>query len=269
MEARELEKSIHEHQSTSVEIQDWVEVPEIMSHVPRQKSKGRGSQRFVTRGELALLPAPEGEGVWKPVSFMEILWELERQLNDVDVEITDGRFGLFNNDNRIFGVLVLRSPGAWKRCVGFRSATDRTVRLGISGGLYFPQTDGFCLGGESTQRKQTSTMDLVEVVTQALETAQTTFKTLEELMAELQEIPASGHVSRSILVQMAELEIIPSCDILESLGRFRSIGGSSALDVLMSATGTAKKYSPARLERTHVNLTKALGLAGGDLQIKF
>ena len=256
-----------------------VEVPEIIAPVSTGKAKARllGVQRFVSKEELALVPTPEASGIWRPVSHMEAIETVERQIADKGWKIVNEQFGLVNDSKRMFGVMTIENTGNpdWQRCIGIRNSHDKSVRLGICAGLSVMVCTNLCFGGNKTvQRKHTTHIDVENVVSQAISTLDDSYKILEERMQQLKGLRINDDQARSLLVQLAASGAIPSCDILACFNEYKQprhpeFESETHWDLFNAVTEISHKYSPARSERTHMLLTRAYGLDGERPDLDF
>lgn len=260
-------------------VEEKIEVPEIISPLPKDKASAKllGVQRFVSKEELVLVPTPEPKGIWRPVSHMEAIETVEKLIAEKGWNIVDEKFGLVNNSKRMFGVITIENTGNpdWQRCIGIRNSHDKSVRLGICAGLSVMVCTNLCFGGDKTvQRKHTTHIDVVDVVTQAIGTLDDSYKILEERMGQMKNVRIDDDHARSILVQLAATGAIPSCDILACFNEYKQprhpeFESETQWDLFNAVTEISHKYSPARSERTHTFLTKAFGLDGNKPALTF
>lgn len=259
--------------------EEKIEVPEIIPLLPKDKASAKllGVQRFVSKEELALVPTPEPKGIWRPVSHMEAVETVEKLIAEKGWNIVDEKFGLVNSSKRMFGVMTIENTGNpdWQRCIGIRNSHDKSVRLGICAGLSVMVCTNLCFGGNKTvQRKHTTHIDVVDVVTQAIGTLDDSYKILEERMGQMKDVRIDDDRARSILVQLAAIGAIPSCDILACFNEYKQprhpeFESETQWDLFNAVTEISHKYSPARSERTHAFLTKAFGLDGNKSELTF
>lgn len=240
-----------------------------------KKARLMGIQKFVSKEELAMVPTPDPVGIWKPVSHMEAIETVEKQIANRGWSIVDEQFGLVNDSKRMFGVVTIENNAnpEWRRCLGIRNSHDKSVRLGVCAGLNVIVCSNLCFGGNKTvQRKHTTHIDVERVVTQAIDSLDESFEILERRMKEMKGLRINDDQARSILVQIAGLGVIPSCDILACFNEYKhprhpEFESETQWDLFNAVTEISHKYSPARSERTHAFLTTAFGLDGNDPKI--
>lgn len=269
MEEEAAETGVNEH------IEDIVTAPAASTVQKVRKARLMGIQKFVSKEELSLVPTPEPSGIWKPVSHMEAIETVEKQIAERGWNIIDEQFGLVNDSKRMFGVLTVENSSnpEWRRCLGIRNSHDKSVRLGICAGLNVIVCSNLCFGGNKTvQRKHTTHIDVENVVEQALASLDESYEILERRMKEMKGIRINDDHARSILVQLAGLGAIPSCDILACYNEYKEprhpeFESETQWDLFNAVTEISHKYSPARSERTHTFLTQAFGLDGNDPKI--
>lgn len=191
--------------------------------------------------------------------------------------ITGEQYGLARDNQKLFGVMTLGHSGHpdWCRSIGIRNSHDKSLCVGITAGVNVLVCSNLAFGGTTVlQRRHTSGIDISEMVDAGIQTLVDSFLNLELVLDRLRDIHLSDNHARSIIVQIAEANAIPSCDILPVFTEFKAprhndFGDPSCWSLLNAITELSHKYQPARADFCHRRLTRLFGLDGRkpDLQL--
>ena len=93
--------------------------------------------KFFGRNEIALVQTPEATASWKMVLHNDVINAVTEVVKVHDWQILEEQYGLARDGQRMLGVMRINrtSSTEWSRCIGIRHSHDRTLALGLSGGL--------------------------------------------------------------------------------------------------------------------------------------
>ena len=226
--------------------------------------------RYVGREEIAMVPTPSGTASWHPVPHYEIIKMVSNAVESRGWTIANEQYGLGRDGAKLFGVMRLgnSSHPDWSRAIGLRNSHDMSLAVGLAAGVSVFCCDNLSFGSTVViKRRHTSGIDLMSLVSGALDTLVEQFFTLELEADNLKLYDVTPDVARIATVQAAELGAIPSCDILEVLNEFEhprheEFASPSRWSFLNAFTEVSKKYSPARADTCQRKLTRLFGLDG-------
>jgi len=228
-----------------------------------------GSQ-YVGREEIARVPTPPSTATWHPVPHYEIITMVSKAVESRGWTIANEQYGLARDSKKLFGVMRLGHSGnpEWSRAIGLRNSHDMSIAVGLAAGLNTFVCDNLCFGGSTViKRRHTSGIDLMALVSGALDTLVEEFITLELEADNLRLYDVTADSARIATVQAAEQGAIPSSDILQVLNEFKhpkhkEFAVPSRWSFLNAFTEVSKKYSPARADVCQRKLTRLFGLDG-------
>ena len=228
-----------------------------------------GSQ-YVGREEIARVPTPASTASWHPIPHYEIITMVSKAVESRGWTIANEQYGLARDGAKLFGVMRLGHSGnrEWSRAIGLRNSHDMTIAVGLAAGLNCFVCDNLCFGASTViKRRHTSGIDLMGLVSGALDTLVEEFITLELEADNLKLYDVTPDVARIAAVHAAESGAIPSCDILEVLNEFehprhKEFAEPSRWSFLNAFTEVSKKYSPGRADVCQRKLTRLFGLDG-------
>ena len=226
--------------------------------------------KYVGREEIAMVPTPRGTASWHPVPHYEIIKMVSNAVESRGWTIANEQYGLGRDGAKLFGVMRLgnSSHPDWSRVIGLRNSHDMSLAVGLAAGVSVFCCDNLSFGSTVViKRRHTSGIDLMSLVSGALDTLVEQFFTLELEADNLKLYDVTPDVARIATVQAAELGAIPSCDILEVLNEFEhprheEFAAPSRWSFLNAFTEVSKKYSPARADTCQRKLTRLFGLDG-------
>ena len=123
------------------------------------------------------------------------------------------------------------------------------------------------------KRRQTSLIDLTELIDRAVASLENDFLTTETVCEDLKDVYLKDDdEARSCIVRAAELGAINSCDILPVYREFKKPSHEEFKEptrwsLLNAFTETVKKYSPQRVDHSYLALNRAFGLDGREAAI--
>lgn len=228
------------------------------------------NEQFVDRHALATVPTPAPTKTWQPVSHIEVVDAVEHIIRKHGWLITGEQFGLARDQQKMFGVITLEhaTDSAWVRTVGIRNSHDKSLCVGITAGINVLVCSNLAFGGTTAlHRRHTNRINLNELVGNAMTCLEDDYLTLEYALDRLRDVYLTLDQARSILVQAAEVNAIPSCDILPIYQEFKEprhedFNIPSCWSLLNACTELSHKYSPARADLCHRQLTRLFGLDG-------
>ena len=226
--------------------------------------------KFVGRDEIALVPTPTATASWKPVPHSEVIDAVTDVVKAHNWQILDEQYGLARDGQRMFGVMRINKASSpeWSRSIGIRNSHDRTIAVGLAAGLTVRCCSNLMFGGSMVlKRRHTSRIELNGLVLEAVKELETEFLTLETVAESLKIDEVGDDEVRASIVKAAEVQAIPSCDILAVWKEFRNprheeFAEPTRWSLLNAFTENAKKYSPARADVCYRGLTRLFGLDG-------
>lgn len=227
-------------------------------------------EHFVNRDELAWVPTPEATDTWKPIPHMAVIESVERIVKKHGWGVRQEQYGLTHDQQKLFGVMTLEhsANSDWTRAIGIRNSHDKSISVGITAGVNVLVCSNLAFGGTTViQRRHTSRIDLNCMVEDAMTCLEDNFLTLENTLEGLRDQLLTDDQARSLVVQAAEINAIPSCDILPVFQQFKEpVHGEfeepSQWCLLNAFTEVSHKYKPARVDICHRRLTRLFGLDG-------
>ena len=231
--------------------------------------------KFVGRDEIALVPTPAATASWKPVPHVEVIDAVTDVVKAHNWQILDEQYGLARDGQRMFGVIRINrtSSAEWSRCIGIRNSHDRTIAVGLAAGLNVQVCANLMFGGSTVlKRRHTSRIELNGLVVEAIDALEDDFLTLETVAEGLKIDEVGDDEVRASIVKAAEIQAIPSCDILNVWKEFKEprheeFAEPTRWSLLNAFTETAKKYSPARADQCYRSLTRLFGLDGKPAEL--
>ena len=226
--------------------------------------------KYVGREEIAMVPTPGATASWHPVPHYEIITMVSKAVESRGWTIANEQYGLGRDGAKLFGVMRLGHSGnqEWSRAIGLRNSHDMSLAVGLAAGLNCFVCDNLAFGGSTViKRRHTSGIDLMSLVSGALDTLMDAFFTLELEADNLKLYDVTHDAARIATVRAAEAGAIPSCDIIEVLNEFEhprheEFAAPSRWSFLNAFTEVSKKYSPARADTCQRKLTRLFGLDG-------
>jgi len=226
-----------------------------------------GSQG-ISRESLAYIPTPEPTDTWRPVPHIDIANLIYREAEWRGYEIISEEYGVNPSGTKMFGVLRFHPDNSPKfaKCIGIRNSHDKSMAVGITAGFSVLVCDNLCFGGETTiHRKHTSGIDIEYLIHQAFDSIAGQYIRLEQNIMRLKNQPVGLNEAKLMIVEAAEQDAIPSCDILNVLNEFYSpshpeFGEYNYWSLYNSFTETAKKYSFPRADKCYRKIGKLFGL---------
>ena len=212
--------------------------------------------RFVGRDEIAQVPTPIGTVSWKPVPHMEVIDAVGDVVNARGWRILDEQYGLARDGQKLFGVMRINrsSSPEWSRCIGIRNSHDRSLSVGLTAGITVLVCSNNAFGGSMViKRRHTRQIRVRDLVIDAVDALEEEFLTLETVAEGLKIDEVGDDEVRASIVKAAEIQVIPSCDILNVWKEFKEpkheeFAEPTRWSLLNAFTETAKKYSPARAD---------------------
>ena len=226
--------------------------------------------KYVDRLHLAQVPTPERTETWRPIPHIALMESVDAIVRRHGWAIDSERYGLVRDQKKMFGVMTIAYSGnpEYTRCIGIRNSHDKSLCAGITAGVSVLVCSNLCFGGTTVlQRRHTSGIDLDEMVEAAMSTLEDEYLTLEYSIEHLRRIPVKDDHARVLIVRAAELNTIPSCDILPVFQEFKSPSHAEFVEptmwsLLNAFTEVAHKYTPSRSDLCHRQLTRMFGLDG-------
>ena len=228
--------------------------------------------RFVGRDEIAQVPTPIGTVSWKPVPHMEVIDAVGDVVNARGWRILDEQYGLARDGQKLFGVMRINrsSSPEWSRCIGIRNSHDRSLSVGLTAGFTGLVCANFAFGGSMVfKRRHTRLCRVRDLGFDAGDAREEEFLTLETVAEGLKIDEVGDDEVRASIVKAAEIQAIPSCDILNVWKEFKEpkheeFAEPNRGSVSKACSETVLKYSPARADLCYRGLTRLFGLDGRE-----
>ncbi|MEA4863598.1 MAG: DUF932 domain-containing protein [Victivallaceae bacterium] len=226
--------------------------------------------KYATRNEIAMVPTPEATASWHPVPHVEVIDAVTGVVKDHGWEMLNEEYGLARDGRKMFGVMRINRTNSpeWTRCIGLRNSHDRTLAVGLTAGISVICCSNLAFGGSMVlKRRHTSRIDLTWLVGMAMDNLENEFLTLETVAADLRLMEVSDNLARACIIRAAELDAIPSCDVLTVWHEFKQsrhdeFAEPTKWSLLNALTEVSKKYTPARADLSHRKITRLFGLDG-------
>ena len=226
-----------------------------------------GAKR-VSRSDLMQVPTPAPTRTHKPVPHIHIAEIIAHEAQDRGYSITSEEYGLSTSGEKMFGVFRFHPEGhpEYSRALGFRNSHDKSLAVGLTVGLKIIVCDNLCFGGETTlQRKHTSGIEIESLIPQAFDGLTQQYIRLEQNVGSLKLEMISINNAKLLVVQAAEINAIPSSDILSVLDEFQQpqhdeFKEQNRWSLYNSFTEVAKKYSAPRADLCYRKLGSLFGL---------
>ena len=223
----------------------------------------------VRRSDLMQIPMPMETKSYKPVSHVHIAELIAEEAYRRNFCIASEEYGLSKDGQKMFGVFRFHHEGhpEHTRCLGFRNSYDKSLAVGLTVGLSVLVCDNLCFGGETTiNRKHTSGIEIGELIPEAFNSLAGQFERLEENVDKLKYNYVSDSKAKLMIVDAAENNAIPSCDILPVLNEYRNptyedFELKNSWSLYNAFTEIAKKYSPTRADLCYRKLGRLFNLS--------
>lgn len=227
------------------------------------------NDNFVDRQQLMLVPTPQPTTTWRPIPHIDVVEAVSRFISSKGWSITDERYGLARDQQKMFGIMTLSSSlnPEWTRCIGIRNSHDKSLCLGITVGVSVLVCSNLAFGGTRTiHRRHTKNINIAELINDATVDIENDFVEFESRLDRLKDQRITEDMARNFIVRAAEADAIPSCDILAVLREFLEPSHEAFIErtqwsLLNAFTEIAHKYSPARADKCHRQLTQLFQLA--------
>ena len=232
--------------------------------------------KFVDRNEVALVETPTGTDSWKPVPHIEVIEAVTEVVKAHDWTITEERFGLAREGQKLFGVMTLNKTSSpeWYRCIGIRNSHDKSFSAGLTAGICVMVCSNMAFGGTTViKRRHTSGFDLTELVSIAMNSLENEFLMTETVCEDLKvQYLKNDDEARSRIVRAAEIGAINSSDILPVFREFKNpsheeFAEPTRWSLLNAFTETIKKYTPQRVDYSYSALNRCFGLDGNRAEL--
>ena len=226
--------------------------------------------KFVGRDAIARVPTPAATASWKPIPHVEVIDAVTDMIQAHRWRILDEQYGLARDGQRMFGVIRINrsSSTEWSRCIGIRNSHDQSFAVGLTAGISVTVCSNLAFGGSMVlKRRHTSRIELNGLIVEAINSLEMEFLTLENIAEDLKTGSLGDDETRAVIVRAAEAQAINSSDILSVWKEFKDprheeFAEPTRWSLLNAFTENAKKYSPARADVCHRNLTRLFGLDG-------
>ncbi|MDD5699052.1 MAG: DUF932 domain-containing protein [Victivallaceae bacterium] len=226
--------------------------------------------KFVGRDAIARVPTPAATASWKPVPHVEVIDAVTDMIQARRWRILDEQYGLARDGQKMFGVIRINrsSSTEWSRCIGLRNSHDQSFAVGLTAGISVTVCSNLAFGGSMVlKRRHTSRIELNCLIVEAIDSLEMEFLTLENIAEDLKTGRLGDDEARAVIVRAAEAQAINSSDILPVWKEFKDprheeFAEPTRWSLLNAFTENAKKYSPARADVCHRNLTRLFGLDG-------
>lgn len=226
--------------------------------------------KFVGRDAIARVPTPAATASWKPVPHVEVIDAVTDMIQAHRWRILDEQYGLARDGQKMFGVIRINrsSSTEWSRCIGLRNSHDQSFAVGLTAGISVTVCSNLAFGGSMVlKRRHTSRIELNGLIVEAIDSLEMEFLTLENIAEDLKTGHLGDDEARAVIVRAAEAQAINSSDILPVWKEFKeprheAFAEPTRWSLLNAFTENAKKYSPARADVCHRNLTRLFGLDG-------
>jgi hypothetical protein len=143
----------------------------------------------ISREELQLIPTPEGTPSHQPVSHFQMIEILLETLSFRHLSVKRDEYAVSVDGMRMFGVLdlMLEYSGVLFS-IGVRNANDKSMRLGLTVGYRVFVCDNMAFKGDFTpvQHKHTKGLEVVEMISIAVDQIQRNFEPLQHQIDEWQ-----------------------------------------------------------------------------------
>ena len=217
--------------------------------------------------QLRDVVTPVATPTWTPVAHHALVDSVKGALVASGAEIVKEEHALYRDGARYFGLLHLgENNDGGNTVIGIRNSHDKSLCVGITAGVNVLVCSNLAFGGTTVlQRRHTSGIDLNGLVEDVMTCLEDNYLTLECSLDRLRDVRLNPDQARAILVQAAEINAIPSCDILPIFREFQEprhedFNEPSCWTLLNACTELAHKYSPARADLCHRQLTRLFGL---------
>jgi hypothetical protein len=103
------------------------------------------------RIQLAQLPVPPAEGIFKPIPHIEVVDALVETLGFRNISVVREEFAASDDGMRMFGVMELETSfNGCRFAVGLRNSNDKSLRLGLTVGYRVFVCDNLAFTGDFT-----------------------------------------------------------------------------------------------------------------------
>ena len=223
----------------------------------------------VTLNDLIDVPTPKPTETWRPVSHFEVANRIKEEAENRGMKIAKEEYGISPDKNRIYAYLNFDDGGnpEYSRSLAWRNSHSKTFALTMAIGVQVFVCDNNCIAGDiqTTRRRHTSGIDIDSFIPQVFSTFPERYEKLEKNIVAMKETRITDDVARVIIVQCAEVDAIPSCDIVPILKDYLQPGHEEFKDRTLwslynSFTERSKVYVPSRGIKCYNRLSEVFGL---------
>jgi hypothetical protein len=217
-----------------------------------------------TKEQLHRIPTPTPTKSHKPINHGEAAELTCLYAEKAGYNIASEEYGINRSGTQMFGVLRLENKldRDFTRCIGIRNSHDKTLSFGLTAGVSVMVCSNLCFDGDVvTSRKHTALIDPHVFIPEIFESMGDAHERLEGHIARLKDTVIGDDLARSMVTQAAQIDAIPSCDILPVIKKYMEpphaeFEPRTEWSLYNSFNEVAKKYSPVRANYTYEKLAE-------------
>lgn len=178
----------------------------IVAHNPKFAAQ------FVTRDQLALIPAPQRLGRFHaPVPHHELVRAILDVAGSRGLQLTNERYAVGSKGHSIFGVLDFGEQGERATSLGFRNSTDQSLALQGVAGTHVFVCDNLAFAGDfkTWERRNTSGIRLYDVIRNGFDMFGEQTERFERAVARLQASDVTDFQARSRMFEVFAAGVLP------------------------------------------------------------
>ena len=105
--------------------------------------------QLITRGDLAIIPAPAATDTFKPVPHTDLVQAILETLSFRHINVVRDEYAVSEDGMKLFGVMELETLGdGFRFSLGLRNANDKSMRLGLVVGVRILVCDNLAFSGD-------------------------------------------------------------------------------------------------------------------------
>lgn len=165
---------------------------------PAQLIAHCGTQK-ISRGELALIAAPQGTRTHKPIAHIDVVNAVIETLGFRKIAVLRDEYAVSPDGMKMFGVMDMEEEFFGCRfSIGLRNSNDKSMRLALTIGFRVMVCDNMSFRGDFTPvlAKHSASMNLIDLVSVGVDKMQRNFEPLRTQVDFWQSTPISDDDAR-------------------------------------------------------------------------
>ena len=138
--------------------------------------------QLITRGDLAIIPAPVATDTFKPVPHSDLVNAIRETLSFRHINVVKDEYAVSEDGMKLFGVMELETLGdGFRFSLGLRNANDKSMRLGLVVGIRVFCCDNMAFYGDfqPVLAKHSKHFNLLSAISVGIDQMQRNFQPMQ------------------------------------------------------------------------------------------